>query len=125
MPESYEKVHEVILDAECGRQVAWKMLSSYVDGKLQVPIRFDTDRTSVSDPSDALFLEWMRRYITDVMLATDDEVIRSLAAVYGALSAPNYSANGAGSSSEASDVECNRFEWLVLARRHLARLQPR
>lgn len=79
-----------------------------------VLIQLDTDRASVSDPNEALFVEWLRRYIANVVQATDEEVLSSLAAVYGTFPAPDYSANGTGSSPEKTDCTCHPFEWLDL-----------
>lgn len=56
----------------------------------------------------------MHRYIYDVVPATEEEVVTYMAAVYGSLIAPDYSLGGAGSSQEASDSVCHRFEWLEL-----------
>lgn len=99
---------------ECVSRLAWKALLCYVDGHFQVPIQFETDCASVSDPSEALFVEWIRRYIYDVVPATDEKVLRYMDTVYGSLSGPDYSLGGAVSSAEASDSERHRFEWLAL-----------
>lgn len=59
----------------------------------------------------------MRRYLGDVVPVTDDEGLISFAAVYDSMPVPDYSTAGAGSSAEASDIECNRLEWLKLHER--------
>lgn len=79
-----------------------------------VHIQFETDRDSVSNHIKALFMERLRQYTADVCPATYEEVLRSLAAVYGTLLAPDYTANDTDTSSESTDCECHRFEWLAL-----------
>lgn len=76
----------------------------------KVPIQLCTDRASVSNSSEALFVEWMRGYISDVVPATEEEVLSSLTGIYGTLPAQDYSTNGAGCSLEETDYECHHFE---------------
>lgn len=113
--ESYEGVREVRLVSECGSRVNWKTLLHYVDGKLKVPIRLDTDKAYVPDPIEAIILRCMRLYIAEVVPKTDEEALGSLGDVYGAIPAPNYSTNGAGASSEATEGRCNCLELLDLS----------
>lgn len=51
-------------------------------------MQFDADRASVTGYSEAFFVECMRRYIADIVAATDEEVLSSLAAVYNSLTVP-------------------------------------
>lgn len=69
--KSFHKVHEVRLVAECGSRVAWKMLLQYVYGQFMSSFQFRTDRASVSDSIETLFVEWLRRNISDVVPPTN------------------------------------------------------
>lgn len=90
-----------------------KLLRNLAD-QFMVPVQFGTNCASVSDYSEALFVEWLRRYISDVVSATEDEVLSSLSDVFVTFSAPDHSASGARPSSDATDREFHCFEWLVL-----------
>lgn len=84
-----------------------------MDGQLVVPVQLGTNRASVCDPTEALFVEWLRRYISYVVIATDDDLLSSLAAVDGTLPALDYSASGAGPSSDVTDRDFHRIEWMA------------
>lgn len=108
--ESYNKVKEARLVAECGRRVSWRERLRYVNGQFMVSVELETTRAPISDPIKALFVERLRPYITDVVPVTDDEVLTSFAAVHGTFPTLAYSESGAGPWSKASGRECHPFE---------------
>lgn len=60
---------------------------------MKVPTQFDSDRAYIFEPSETRFVGWMRRYIDEVMAATDDKVLSLHATAYSIRPAPDYSAN--------------------------------
>lgn len=85
-----------------------------------VNIKLETDRAAVVYTIEALFVKFLRTSIFDVVAATYDESLSSRAAVYGTLSAPNVTANGVGSSSEATN--CNFYRIAGIAMTEWARV---
>lgn len=88
------------------------MLRRYVGSHFMFPVQLGTGHASVSDPSEDLYVKLLRRYIAGLVPETYEEDLRSLASVYGNLTVPDYLASSMGQSSDATNHDLHRLQWL-------------